>query len=166
MCSPSQAGSWQDGSVQDPAATPWSWRFDSSLAGSGAHGDLNAHIVDLARFITGDELDEISGALFHTAVPEREDPAGGRRTCDVDDCALFLARFRSGAVGSFEATRLATGNKNRNAIEINGERGSIRFDFERMNELAWWDDTLPSARRGWSRILCTTPHTISTRPRE
>ena len=66
---------------------------------------------------------------------------------------LFLARFAGGTVASFEATRVATGNQNRNMIEINGDAGSIRFDFERMNELQWWDNTLPTAMRGWSRSV-------------
>ena len=77
----------------------------------------------------------------------------GRST--VDDCVIFLARMGGGAVASFEATRLATGNQNRNRIEVNGEKGAFVFDFERMNELLWWDNTLPSAERGWSRIMCT-----------
>ncbi|MHC5113399.1 MAG: Gfo/Idh/MocA family protein [Planctomycetota bacterium] len=136
-------------------ATPLVWRFDAQQAGSGAHGDLNAHLIDLARFLTGEEIAEVSGAIEETFVTERELPGGGTGTSTVDDCVLFLARFGSGATGSFESTRLATGNKNRNTIEINGERGSIRFDFERMNELLWWDDTLPSAQRGWSRVMCT-----------
>lgn len=179
------------------ASTPLVWRFRRAEAGSGAHGDLNAHIVDMARFITGDEIREVVGAIEETFVRRREIPmeiggeiagassgragagrgrlkgrlrgasggvsggvsgGGGRQRygrSEVDDCVLFLARFERGAVASFEATRLATGNQNRNEIEINGERGSIRFDFERMNELLWWDDTLPSRLRGWSRIMCT-----------
>ncbi len=151
--------------------TPLSWRFVGSKAGSGAHGDLNAHIVDMARFITGDEIAEVSGAIEETFIREREivgSDGGGigrgrkktrrkrRGRSTVDDCVLFLARFRKGAVASFEATRLATGNQNRNAIEINGDRGSVRFDFERMNELEWWDDSIEPALRGWSRIMCTT----------
>jgi predicted dehydrogenase len=138
--------------------TPMSWRYDARLAGSGAHGDLNAHIVDLARFVTGDEITEVAGALEQRFVPRRPLPGKGRRQTGrstVDDCVLFLARFKSGAVGSFEATRVATGNLNRNRFEINGERGSVRFDFERMNELEWFDNTLPSAQRGWSTITCT-----------
>ena len=136
--------------------TPLSWRYDAKLAGSGAHGDLNAHLVDLARFVTGDEITEVAGAIEHRFVARRPLPhtkRTGRST--VDDCVLFLARFRSGAVASFEATRLATGNLNRNCFEINGERGSIRFDFERMNELGWLDATEDSARRGWTTIMCT-----------
>ncbi|MCP3902148.1 MAG: Gfo/Idh/MocA family oxidoreductase [Planctomycetes bacterium] len=135
--------------------TPLVWRFDAGQAGSGAHGDLNAHLIDLTRFLTGEEITQVSGAVEETFVTERKLPGGGTGKSTVDDCVLFLARFAGGAVGSFEATRLATGNKNRNTIEINGERGAIRFDFERMNELLWWDDTLPSAQRGWSRVMCT-----------
>lgn len=152
------------------ASTPLLWRFNAAEAGSGAHGDLNAHIVDLARFLTGDEITEVTGAIEETFIRERAivAEAGGaiagkgatrtRKTgrSTVDDCVLFLGRMRSGATASFEATRVATGNQNRNSIEINGDLGSIRFDFERMNELEWWDDTLESGLRGWSRIMCTT----------
>ena len=151
--------------------TPLVWRFDVKKAGSGAHGDLNAHIIDLARFLTGEEVTEVVGAVEETFVKRRElvgdsgvaikggraggggAPRTGRST--VDDAVLFLARMRGGAVASFEATRVATGNLNRNTIEINGEHGSIKFDFERMNELQWWDHTLEPGLRGWSRIMCT-----------
>jgi len=154
--------------------TPLSWRFQGNLAGSGAHGDLNAHIIDLARFITGDEIIEVSGAIEKTFIEQRPSArprareaasgSGGRRVpakkigrSTVDDCVLFLARFKMGAVASFEATRLATGNLNRNQIEINGEHGAIKFDFERMNELQWWDNALDGQLRGWSTISCTLP---------
>ena len=151
--------------------TPLVWRFDAKQAGSGAHGDLNAHIIDLARFLTGEEIVEVIGAVEETFVKRREivgdagvaikggasrgrgAPRTGRST--VDDAVLFLARMKGGAVASFEATRMATGNLNRNTIEINGEHGSIKFDFERMNELQWWDHTLDPGLRGWSRIMCT-----------
>ncbi len=153
--------------------TPLVWRFDSKQAGSGAHGDLNAHIIDLARFLTGDEVTEVVGAVEETFVTRRRiveearvaikggagrskgkaAPKMGRST--VDDAVLFLARFKGGAVASFEASRLATGNLNRNMIELNGDKGSIRFDFERMNELQWWDHTIEPGLRGWSRIMCT-----------
>jgi predicted dehydrogenase len=138
--------------------TPLTWRYTARLAGSGAHGDLNAHIIDLARFVTGDEITEVAGALEHRFIPKRPLPGSGRKRygrSTVDDCVLFLTRFKSGAVGSFEATRLATGNLNRNRFEINGERGSLKFDFERMNELEWFDNTLDPSRRGWSTITCT-----------
>ncbi len=149
--------------------TPLLWRFQSKFAGSGAHGDLNAHIVDLARFITGDSIVEVTGAVAKTFVTKREiisDTAGtkprrgakkkfGKST--VDDCTLFLAQFKSGTVASFEATRLATGNMNRNRIEINGEYGSLRFDLERMNELEYFDasDSSNAATQGWTNIMCT-----------
>jgi len=136
-------------------ATPMSWRYDASLAGSGAHGDLNAHLIDMTRFITGDEIVEVAGAVEARFVDDRDGPAG-RAASTVDDAVLFLARFASGAVASYEATRLATGNLNRNRFEINGESGSLRFDFERMNELEWFDNRLPAAQRGWSTITCTT----------
>ncbi|MFM7798186.1 MAG: Gfo/Idh/MocA family protein [Planctomycetota bacterium] len=156
-------------------STPLLWRFQGKLAGSGAHGDLNAHIIDMARFITGEEVTEVVGAVEETFVKERDLVEGsggaisgtgakraasrGRRKgrSTVDDAVLFLARMSGGAVASFEATRLATGNQNRNQIELNGELGSVRFDFERMNELQWWDHTLPARMRGWSRIMCTDP---------
>ena len=141
--------------------TPLLWRFDAKQAGSGAHGDLNAHIIDMARFITGDEISEVTGAIEETFITQREIVDAGKRArkgkSTVDDCVLFLARFKGGAVASFEATRLATGNQNRNCIEINGEKGAVRFDFERMNELMWWDNTLDSSMQGWSRIMCTNP---------
>lgn len=148
--------------------TPLLWRFKSKHAGSGAHGDLNAHIIDAARFVTGDEISEVSGAIEETFIKERPLPPeeqgrggkgkAGKRTgrSSVDDALLFLARFKGGAVASFEASRLATGHQNRNVIELNGEKGSLRFDFERMNELQWWDNTIDPGLRGWSRIMCTT----------
>ncbi len=143
--------------------TPLLWRFQAQLAGSGAHGDLNAHIIDLARFITGDEITEVVGAIEQTFIKQRDviAPGGGggrskrKGRSTVDDAVLFLARFKKGAVASFEATRLATGDKNRNRIEIHGEKGALRFDFERMNELQWYDATLDGQVQGWSTINVT-----------
>lgn len=150
--------------------TPLLWRFQQKQAGSGAHGDLNAHIIDTARFITGDEISEIVGAIEETFIKQRdiiEGAAGGeiagrgatkgakKGRSTVDDAVLFLARFKGGAVASFEATRLSTGDKNRNRIEIHGEKGAIRFNFERMNELEWYDNTLEPRLQGWSTINVT-----------
>lgn len=150
--------------------TPLLWRFQKKYAGSGAHGDLNAHIIDMARFLTGDEISEVTGAIEETFIRQRniiKDSAGGeiagagsgrgkkKGRSTVDDCVLFLARFKRGAVASFEATRLATGDKNRNRIEIHGEKGALRFDFERMNELQWYDATLSGSIQGWSTINVT-----------
>ena len=150
--------------------TPLLWRFQGKLAGSGAHGDLNAHIIDMARFIIADEIIEVSGAIEQTFIRERDivGTAGGeisghgarkgkrrKGRSTVDDAVLFLARFKGGAVASFEATRLATGDKNRNRIEIHGEKGALRFDFERMNELQWFDTTIEKKIQGWSTINVT-----------
>ncbi len=136
--------------------TPASWRFDKSKAGSGALGDLGAHSIDLARFLVGEDITQVAGALQQTFVGERDGANGERVPSDVDDATLFLARFEGGALGSFEATRLAHGHLNRNTIELNGELGSIAFDFERMNELSFLDARDPSAERGWRRIVATS----------
>jgi predicted dehydrogenase len=154
---------WADDNV------PLLWRFDKTLAGSGAHGDLNAHIIDLTRFVTGEEITEVAGAIAETFIRERKIPTGtaaggiaaGRAGAGqmgpvtVDDTLLFLARFSGGAVASFEAARQATGNQNRNTFEINGSKGSVKFDFERMNELQYYDATLPRAVQGWNTIMVT-----------
>lgn len=154
---------WADDNV------PLLWRFDKTLAGSGAHGDLNAHIVDMTRFVTGMEIVEVAGAIAETFIKKRKLPTGvaaggiasGRAGADqwgdvtVDDAVLFLARFSNGAVASFEAARQATGNQNRNTFEINGTEGALKFDFERMNELLFYDATLPRAVQGWTNIMVT-----------
>lgn len=136
---------------------PFAWRFDKSLAGSGAHGDLNAHIIDMTRFVSGLDITEISGALAHTFIIKRKDSNSYNKMHDVsvDDALLFLVRFNNGAIGSYEAARQAIGNQNRNTFEINGTKGSIRFDFERMNELEFYDATLPRSQQGWTKIMCT-----------
>lgn len=148
---------------------PLIWRFQKAVAGSGSHGDLNAHIIDMARFITGDEFSEIVGALSETFIKERQVPESGSKggiaggasggakmgKSDVDDAMLFLARMKGGAVASFEATRQATGNQNANRIEINGDKGAIRFNFEDMNHLEFYDATLPRKQQGWTKIMVT-----------
>ncbi|MFH1747159.1 MAG: Gfo/Idh/MocA family oxidoreductase [Planctomycetota bacterium] len=147
--------------------TPLSWRFQKKYAGTGAHGDLNGHIIDLARFITGQEITEVTGAIAETFVTERPlppsavKPTGGSRRrkatgkSDVDDTVLFLARMSGGAVASFEATRLGTGNQNNNQIEINGELGALRFSVEDMNYLWYYDNRENKRTAGWRRIMCT-----------
>jgi predicted dehydrogenase len=148
---------------------PLLWRFQKKYAGSGAHGDLNAHIIDMARFITGDEITEVVGSIAETFIKERaiveEAPKGGiaggtsgsgrKGKSDVDDAVLFLARFKNGAVASFEATRLATGNQNKNGLEINGEKGSLMFNFEDMNYLRFYDATRDRNQQGWTNIMVT-----------
>lgn len=154
---------WADESV------PLAWRFDGELAGSGAHGDLNAHIVDLARFVTGLEVEEIGGAAAATFIAERALPAGAaaggiaaglkarkaRGKVSVDDALAFLCRFAGGALGVFEAARQATGHQNDNFLELNGTKGSLRFAFERMNELDYYDATAERAVQGWTTIMAT-----------
>lgn len=138
------------------ARTPMSWRFSKKTAGSGAHGDLNAHIVDMARFITGEEITEIHGAVARTFVERRVDARTKKKSkADVDDTLLFLASFAGGAVASFEASRVATGNHNANSIEINGDKGALRFEFEDMNVLHFHDATHDERTNGWRRILAT-----------
>ncbi len=154
---------WADESV------PLVWRFDKSLAGSGAHGDLNAHIIDLIRFVTGQEIAEICGSIAETFIKQRKKMTGGSGggiggtqegsdemgEVTVDDAVLFLARLSGGAIGSFEAARQATGNQNRNFFEINGTKGAIKFDFERMNELEYYDARSQRRTQGWTTIMCT-----------
>ncbi|WP_116999716.1 Gfo/Idh/MocA family protein [Desertimonas flava] len=157
--------------IVDPEA-PLSWRLQKAKAGSGALGDIGAHIVDLTQFITGDRIASVSG-LLETFVTERPVAAasaagegstigGGaagaeRGPVDVDDAAVFIARFAGGAVGSFEATRFANGRKNAIRIEINGSLGSIAFDFEDMNLLHLYDGTEASETAGFRRIIVTEP---------
>ena len=150
-------------------SVPLAWRFDKKLAGAGAHGDLNAHIIDMTRFVTGEEITEISGAIAETFIKERAlmsgTVAGGiaaglkksskKGKVTVDDTVLFLARFSGGAVASFECARQATGNQNRNGFEINGTKGSIKFNFENMNVLEYYDATAPRAVQGWTPIMVT-----------
>jgi predicted dehydrogenase len=147
---------------------PLVWRLRRDVAGSGALGDIGAHIVDLTQYVTGQSITGVS-ALTETFVRERPLPtaaaglsaegngSAGRGAVTVDDAALFLARLDGGAVGTYEATRFATGRKNGLRVELNGSLGSVAFDFERMNELEFYDATLPAAEQGFSRILVTEP---------
>jgi predicted dehydrogenase len=146
---------------------PLTWRLRREQAGSGSLGDLGAHIVDLAQYLAGEPLAGVS-ALTETFVRERPLTGGavkglsavsgtGTGQVTVDDAALFTGRFTSGALASFEATRYATGRKNALRIELNGERGSLAFDLERLNELQYHDGTEPGAHAGFRRILVTEP---------
>jgi predicted dehydrogenase len=151
--------------IADPEA-PLSWRLDKEKAGSGALGDIGAHIVDLTQHITGERITEVSGQL-ETFVKERpvaaehsglSGSAGqGRGPVTVDDAAVFIARFTGGGLGVFEATRFATGRKNAIRIEVNGSAGSLAFDFEDMNVLELFDATEPAETGGFRRILVTEP---------
>ncbi|MFI6638121.1 Gfo/Idh/MocA family protein [Streptomyces sp. NPDC050504] len=137
---------------------PLTWRLDRERAGSGALGDLGAHIVDLAQHLAGEPLVGVS-ALTETFVRERPVPGARaeRGAVTVDDAALFTGRLASGALASFEATRMATGRKNALRLEVNGELGSLAFDLERLNELSFHDHTEPAVSAGFRRILVTEP---------
>ena len=147
---------------------PLVWRLQKGVSGSGAHGDINAHIIDLGRYLVG-EFEEVCG-MMNTFIKQRpiEDQsgkgdglggAGGKTMGDVtvDDASLFIGKFANGAVANLEATRFALGRKNNIVIEINGSKGSLYFDFEDMNRLKWFDNTVASDRQGFSDILVTQP---------
>ncbi|MEU8706372.1 Gfo/Idh/MocA family oxidoreductase [Streptomyces sp. NPDC048565] len=151
----------------DPGS-PLTWRLERERAGSGALGDLGAHIVDLAQYLAGEPLVGVS-AMSETFVRERPVLAGAaagltgaadsaaRGAVTVDDATLFNGRLASGTLASFEATRMAAGRKNALRLEINGEFGSIAFDLERLNELSFHDHTEPATSAGFRRILVTEP---------
>jgi predicted dehydrogenase len=134
---------------------PMAWRLRKDKAGSGALGDLGAHIVDATQYLVGDLLTGVS-AMTNTFVHKRPTETGDLDDVTVDDAALFHGRFANGAVASYEATRFALGRKNAMRVEINGSRGSIAFDFESMNELSYYDGSDGDAG-GFRRILVTEP---------
>ncbi|MGE0101377.1 MAG: Gfo/Idh/MocA family protein [Blastocatellales bacterium] len=133
---------------------PRVWRLEKSKTGSGALGDIASHSIDLARYLVG-EITEVSGML-KTFVTERPLPGTSEMApVDVDDAALSLLRFENGAIGSVEGSRMAPGRKNYNRFEINGSRGSIVFDLERLNELEVYIDEGPNS--GFKDIYVTDP---------
>lgn len=149
--------------IMDPNF-PLVWRLQKDLAGAGTLGDLGAHIIDLARMLIG-EITELTG-LTETFIKRRPvlagttgglGAAGGAEMGEVtvDDAALFLTRFDNGAIGTFEVTRFAKGRANYNSFEINGSKGSLRFNLERMNELeVLLEDDMPDVA-GFRNVLVT-----------
>ncbi len=142
---------------------PMNWRMRKESAGSGAHGDLGAHSIDMARYLVG-ELSEVVGTkkTFITERPAEGTSSGltatageGTEAVTVDDTSLFLTKFASGALGSFEATRLAPGRKNFNRFEINGSKGTLAWCFERLNELEFFSITDPTHASGFRTIIAT-----------
>jgi predicted dehydrogenase len=158
---------YQQDWIVDPAF-PLAWRLQKDKAGSGALGDIGAHIIDLAQFVTGQQLVGVS-ATTETFIKQRPLPAAssglaasGDQDAEmgevtVDDAAVFFGRTEGGALATFEATRFATGRKNGMGIEVNGSAGSFFFDFESMNELHVYDGTVPASDAGFRRILVTEP---------
>ena len=147
----------------DPES-PLTWRLQKDRAGSGALGDVGAHIIDLTHFVTGERITGVS-AVTETFVRERPLPGAvhgltaevgtGRGEVTVDDAAIFLGRLTGGALATFEATRFATGRKNAIRLEINGSRGSIAFDFEDMNVLHVHDASVLARESGFTRVIVT-----------
>ncbi|WP_439693892.1 Gfo/Idh/MocA family protein [Curtobacterium sp. SP.BCo] len=149
---------------------PMTWRLDKTLAGSGALGDIGAHAIDLVEHVTGASLTSVSG-LLETFVTERPLMAEGvglsgtasseRGQVTVDDAAFFTARLgggaADGAIGTFEATRYASGRKNGLTLEVSGSTGAIQFDLESMNELRLYESSAPAGEQGFRRILVTEP---------
>jgi predicted dehydrogenase len=149
--------------IMDPNF-PLVWRLQKDAAGAGTLGDLGAHIIDLARMLLG-EISAVTG-LTETFIKQRpvqaaSDSGLGAKAgaamgeVTVDDAALFLTRFASGALGSFEVTRFAKGRANYNAFEINGSKGSIVFNLHRLNELEVFFDDDPPEVRGFRNVLVT-----------
>jgi len=135
---------------------PREWRFDQETAGSGALGDLGAHIIDLGRFLVGD-VESVS-AMTRTFTDERPLPDGGTGEVDVDDAFTATVAFENGAIGTLEASRFAAGRKNYEVLEINGEHGSISFNLEQLNELdVYWTDSDKPGTEGFSTVNMTEP---------
>ena len=150
--------------IMDPKF-PRVWRLVKAITGSGAHGDLNAHIIDLARYLIGD-FEEVVGhaETFIHERPLMEESIGstgkaGKKTgkVDVDDAVVFIAKMKNGAIGTFEATRFAAGRRNQNQFEINGDKGSLVWKLESMNELQYFDRTESSETQGFRTIIVTQP---------
>ena len=147
----------------DPAM-PLAWRLQKEHAGSGALGDIGAHIIDMTQFVTGQAIESVSGTI-DTIVRERPLQAGGSGLSGtaaegfgevtVDDVAIFTGRLENGALVSFEATRFATGRKNSLTIEVSGDKGALAFDLEDLNSLQFYDRSAADDRQGFAKILVT-----------
>ncbi len=134
--------------------TPKIWRLDKSVAGSGALGDLGAHIIDLAHYLVGDI--KAVGGLTTTFIKERAMEEGGMGVVDVDDAFAAAVEFENGAIGTLESSRFAAGRKNANVFEINAEHATVRFNLERLNELqVFWVGEEPTETQGFHDVLVT-----------
>jgi predicted dehydrogenase len=147
----------------DPQA-PLAWRLQKEHAGSGALGDIGAHIIDMTQFVTGQEVEAVSGTV-ETIVKRRPLLGSGSGLSDVaaegygevtvDDAAVFTGRLSGGALVSFEATRFATGRKNALTLEVSGDEGALAFDLEDLNSLQFYERAAPADRQGFRKILVT-----------
>jgi predicted dehydrogenase len=135
---------------------PMIWRLQKSSAGSGALGDLGAHIIDLARYLVG-EVTSVAG-MTRTFIEERPQDDGTMGKVDVDDAFTALLEFDNGAIGTVEASRFAAGRKNGQRLEINAEKASIVFNLERLNELEiFWVGDEPEETQGFRNVLVSEP---------
>ncbi len=161
-------GAYLQDFIMDPEF-PLIWRLQKEYTGSGALGDIGAHVTDLAHFLIGG-IESVSGTL-ETFIKERPKlvSAGGTKLKDrsgsaetgkvtVDDAAIWCGRFDCGAIGTFEATRFAGGRKNYNSFEINGSKGSIGWNFEDMNDLEYWKAG-EGRTQGFRKVLATSDQT-------
>ncbi len=160
---------WRGAYLQDWIVDPdfpLTWHLQKEKTGTGSHGDLNSHSVDMARYLVG-EIKSVS-ALMTTFIKERPLPGEGAATFSagtgaatemgevtVDDASFMIAEFENGAIGSFEASRFAPGRKNFNYFEIYGSKGSIVFNLERMNELQLFQRDDPAYAQGFRTIIAT-----------
>jgi predicted dehydrogenase len=143
---------------------PLAWRLQKEHAGSGALGDIGAHIIDMVQYVTGQSVTSVSGTV-DTIVKRRPllgsgsglsgTAAEGFGEVTVDDVAIFTGRLEGGALASFEATRFATGRKNALTVEVSGDKGALLFDLEDLNALQFYDRTAPEDRQGFTKILVT-----------
>lgn len=143
------------------STSPITWRLKKESAGSGALGDIGAHAVDLVQFVTGLDVEAVSGTLQtiikRRPLPHRAGSPAAEGDVTVDDVAMFTGRLSNGALASFEASRFALGRKNALSIEVSGDRGTLRFDLEDLNTLQFYDGTQHAERQGFTKILVTEP---------
>jgi len=148
---------------------PLTWRLQKEISGSGTHGDINVHIIDLARYLVG-EFKEVCG-LMHTFITERPltSPVGKSQAAKalekrvkvtVDDAVLFIGRFANGALANLEATKVAPGRRNHLELEINGSKGSLCFDLEELNRLMFYETANLPDRQGFRDIIVTQPNGV------
>ncbi len=136
-----------------PVGGAGTWRLDKDVAGAGVSGDLSTHSVDTALWLNG-PVERVSG-MTEIFIKDRKRPDGSPARVEIDDVCTFLVRFVNGSNGTFEATRYARGNKNKNCFEVNGENGSLYFDLENMHQLQYFNHQDPEHLQGWRTILVT-----------
>ena len=147
-------GTYQQSWLTNPDL-PLNWKLKKETAFAGPQWDLNSHSVDLAHYLVGD-IASVSclTSNFIKQRPLEEDPSQTGEVT-VEDAALMMVEFENGALGSFEATRFATGRRNHHTFEIFGSEGSLRFDLEDMNRLQFYSNADPEHTRGFHNILAT-----------